>query len=155
MEQQQQKENNVLINKPNKSPDNNNNNNEKNQYKPKQLKKKRLIWQAQVLLQLESIRALLFILTLVTFISLYFIVHIIANLKEDPIFYDIDFSISMVFISEVLLRMYCYGAVNKNMSAFFQSWYHVIDFSVMLFDVFLICLNSQLNTTKNFTHSGP
>jgi hypothetical protein len=119
------------------------------------LKKQKMFWQLSVLNFLESFRFLLVILSFVLLITVYFIIHLIFNWKEDPIFYDFDFAISMIFITEILVRLYCYGVVNQGVAGFFSSPFHLLDISVMSIDVILIILSNELSRNHAFSKSLP
>jgi hypothetical protein len=109
------------------------------------LKKKRSLWQAQALNFLESFRALSLILILISFLLVHFLLCALLPWPAKVLLLDqIDFGISLVLVLEILVRLYCFGVVNKGISSFFSSKFHLLDLSVMSLDVFLIALNSQL-----------
>jgi hypothetical protein len=107
-------------------------------------RKKKVVWQATTLSFLESIRALVFILSLVLMSALYSTLAVVLDWTASTPLSTIDFMISLIFMLELSLRMYCYRVVNKSLYPFFTVPLNVVDVSVVLFDVILLSLNSSL-----------
>lgn len=113
--------------------------------------KRRYIWQTHALNFLESFRALTLILILITYLLVHFLLCTLLTWPSKIILLDqVDFSISLLLVFEFLFRLYCFGVVNRNITSFFSSKFHLLDLSVVCLDFLLICVNSQVNRDQPF-----
>jgi hypothetical protein len=111
-------------------------------------------WQAVVLERLESIETLTIILILVLFVTIYSLIEVIQN-QSSSIFKILDLIVSIVFISELTLRMYCYAVVNKGLMSFFSYPLNVLDVFVVSIDIVLLSIRGEIGQAESFARSVP
>ena len=95
----------------------------------------------------------MFILSLVFVSALYSTLTVVLNLGESAPFATIDFIISLIFMLELSVRVYCYKAVNKSLYPFFKVPLNLVDVSVVLLDVVLLSLDSSLGGAARLAKS--
>lgn len=96
-------------------------------------------WQAVTLEFLESLKVLAFIVLLVVAALTVTIFQTIQG-ATGMVYEIFDYIIIGIFLSEILLRYYCYVSVNKNFKSFFYSVLNCVDVAVVLIDLIILGL---------------
>jgi hypothetical protein len=100
-------------------------------------------WEATVLGHMESVNALIVILMLVVGATIMSTLEFALNLKYSEDIARIDFVVSMIFICELCVRMYCYAMVHHELNSFVKSPLNSLDIFVVLLDIVLLSLDTQ------------
>ena len=94
-------------------------------------------WQTRCLSFLESIRCLMYILSLV-FIAIAVTIYQVVNEVDDspgtPL-YVVNVIITAIFVGEITLRMYCYRFVRGDIHSFFFQIFNIVDLVVIAIDI--------------------
>jgi hypothetical protein len=106
-------------------------------------------WQAVVLERLESLETLTVILVLVILVTTYSLLEVIQN-NSSHIFKTLDLIVSIIFITELALRMYCYAVVNKGLMTFFSYPLNILDVFVVSLDVVLLSIRGEIGQAESF-----
>jgi hypothetical protein len=89
---------------------------------------------------------------LATTYSLFEVIH---NSNTSKFFRVADFIVSIIFISELVLRIYCSAIVNKGLVVFLSSSLNVLDVVVVLLDVILLSIGTQTGQAVSFAKYAP
>jgi hypothetical protein len=109
-------------------------------------------WQAVLLTYLESLSALVIILLLVIFISILTSLKIFYDWNFGGAYAELDLTISIIFATELATRIYCYISTQR-FNVFINSFLNILDVVVVLLDIALFSLDSQIGQEASFTKS--
>jgi hypothetical protein len=112
-------------------------------------------WQAAVLHRLESLETLIAILVLVLLMTTYSLYELIQHSgnKDSNLFRTLDLVVSIIFISELTLRLYCSAVINKGLVIFFSSSLNILDTLVVLLDIILLAIGTESGQAVSFAKS--